>query len=351
MTVIRAATAADNDGLVALLARNPQGTNLVVRLDRAPDFFARSQPYERFQTFVADDGGEIVGAVETALKLVQLGGEAVLCGYHYSLAVDKAYRRSGLALELEKQCQEYDRANGAKFCYVWILEDNNPSLNLTRKLGFTDVIRYDVHVFLPFKKQRVPPGVRPVTEADYPALAGLLNECYRRYDFYTPFTAESLPAYLGRLPGFSVSDLYVYEKSGEIVSCLGCWDYSRAIRGSIIQLSSQLKTLARVFGWLRPLFAVPRVPEIGKTWAYCVAVPIGYKHSPADLLPLWRQFGNFAVGRNANVIMLPLDPRSDLKALTKTGLNVKVGLHSLAKTYDGYSLPKGELIFADPCDI
>lgn len=351
MAVIRAATAADNAGLISLLARNPQGTNLVVRLDRAPDFFARSQPYDQSQTFVADDGGEIVGAVETALKRVQLGGEEVLCGYHYSLAVDKAYRRSGLALQLEKTCEEYDWANGAKFCYVWILEDNNPSLNLTRKLGFEDVIRYDIHAFLPFKKQRIPPGVRPATAADYPALAGLLNECYREYDFYTPFTADSLPAYLERLPGFAVSDLYVHEKNGKIVGCLGCWDYSRAIQGSIIQLSPQLKTIACVFGWLRPFFAVPRVPEIGKTWAYCVAVLIGYKHSPADLLPLWRHFNNFAVERGANVIMLPLDPRSEMKALAKAGLNVKVGLHCLAKPYGDYVLPKGRVVFADPCDI
>jgi GNAT superfamily N-acetyltransferase len=351
MAVIRAATAADNAGLVSLLTRNPQGTNLVVRLDRAPDFFARSQPYEQFRTYVAEDNGEIVGAAETALKRVRLGGEEILCAYHYSLAVDKAYRRAGLALKLERTLQEFDWANGAKFCYVWILEDNIPSLKLTRKEGFEDIVRFDVHVFLPFRKQSVPPGVRPATPDDYPALAAMLNGCYREYDFYAPFTAESLAAYITRLPGFAPADLYIAEKNGEIVGCLGCWDYSRVIQGSIIQLSSQLKMIARVFSWLRPFFAVPRVPEIGKTWAYCVAVPIGYKYSPADLLPLWRHFNNFAVERGANVIMLPLDPGSEMKKLTKTGLNIKVGLHSLAKTYGDFVLPRGRVVFADPCDI
>ncbi len=348
---IRKAVREDNDALVNLLARCPQGTNLVVRLNRSPDFFARSQPYEKSQTFVAEEDGKIIGSGECALKNVRLGGERKRAGYLYSFATDAEYRGRGIARRLEEACSEYVRSEGAQFCYCWILEDNVPSLKAFGKQGYEEEALLKAYAILPFKKKPVFDGVRALKEQDKEEVTDLLNETYRDYDYYNPYTPTTFQAFLESLPGFSLDDFVVYEKSGRIVSCLGCWDYSRAIQGTIIKLSTQLRLVSMVFRFLRFFKAMPRVPELGKDWAYCVPELPGYRHSPDDLIPLWNWFNNFAVERKSNVILFPLDPKSNLVKLAKQDMHVSVGIHQLVKPLEDFTFSSSRLIYGDPIDI
>jgi L-amino acid N-acyltransferase YncA len=351
MITIREAVRSDNDALVDLMARCPQGTNLVVRLDRAPDFFARSQPYEAFQTYVADDDGKLVGVGECSIRTILKNGRALITGYGYSYAVDSSYRGHRLAQRLEEACTEYALSAGAEQVFGWILEDNTPSLKAFGRIGYADERVLNVYAFLPYRQQNVPAGVRPMQDKDLEQVADILNHTYADYDYYYPYTPDTLTAFLRRLPGFSTDDYYVYEKDGEIVSCLGCWDYSKAINGTIIRLSRQLGIISGLVKFLRIFGRVPRVPEIGKNWAYCVPELPGYRNSPDDLIPLWKQMNNFAVKRNTNVIMFPLDPRSDLVQLTRQGLHVKIGLHQVMRPLTEKAIPSTRLIYADPIDI
>ncbi len=351
MIMIREATRQDNDGLVALMARCPQGTNLVVRLDRAPDFFARSQPYDEYKTFVADDNGQLVGVGECSIRRIMKNGREVKTGYGYSYAVDSAYRGHRLAQRLEEACTAYGIQAGAEQVFGWILEDNTPSLKAFGRIGYADEQILHVYATLPYRRQSVPQGVRPMRAEDLPQVVEILNQTYQDYDYYYPHTSESLTAFLQRLPGFSSDDFYVYEKDGQINGCLGCWDYSKAINGTIIQLSRQLQLISGIFKVLRVFGRVPRVPEIGKNWSYCVPELPGYRKTPDDLMPLWRMMNNFAVDRGSNVIMFPVDPRSDLVRIARQGLSVKVGLHQVLRPLTEHAVPSKRLIYADPIDI
>ena len=351
MMTIREATTKDNDALVDLMARCPQGTNLVVRLDRAPDYFARSQPYEDFRTFVAEDNGTIAGVGDCSVRTIMKNDQEIRSAYIYSFAVDRAYRGHRLAQDLEKVSVEYALNEGAEQVFGWILEDNTPSLKAFRRIGYDDERILKVYASLPYKKLEVPPGVRPMEDDDLEQVVEILNHTYARYDYYYPYTPEKLTAFLQRLPGFAPQDYYVFEKDGRIMSCLGCWDYSRAIKGTIIQLSRQLHIISRLFRVLRIFGKVPRVPEIGKNWAYCVPELPGYRRSPDDLIPLWRTLNNFTVERKANVVLFPLDPRSDLVRLPRQGLNVSVGLHQVMRPLTPRAVPSARLIYADPIDI
>ncbi len=352
MADIRKAVQTDNDNLVDLLARCPQGTNLVVRLDRAPDFFARSQPYDMFQTFVAEEDGRVVGAVESAIKHIMMDGRMRKVAYHYSLAVDPAYRGKGLAQRLEETCTQYAQSQNADACYVWILEDNIPSLKITRRAGYADDVIFNVHALLPYQKRRIQKGVRPMKMDDLPQIVDLLNRTYSGYDFYGPHTPDTLLSFLHNLPGFDQSDYMVYEDGGRIVSCLGCWDYSKAINGTIIRLSRKLSMLSAAIKVLRVLMPMPRVPELGNNWSYCVPELPGYLDHPGQLVPLFNQLNNFAVERQVNVIMFPLDPKSNLNRLVKGSLTVSVGLHQLVKPLVAdLKVSTGRLIYADPIDI
>ncbi len=351
MITIREAVPKDNDALVDLLRRCPQGTNLVVRLDRAPDFFARSKPYQQFKTFVADDDGYIVGAGECSLRPILKDGLEERAAYGYSYAVDSEYRGHRLALKLEEACTGFALKEGADRVFGWILEDNTPSLKAFGRVGYDTEKMLKVYVFLPFRPQPIPDGVRSMEDSDLEQVTDLLNRTYAGYDYYFPFTSHRLLEFIQRLPGFEREHFYVYEKDGMILSCMGCWDYSRVINGTIIQLSSQLNLVARLMGFLRLFGRVPRVPEMGKNWAYCVPELPGYRNSPDDLIPLWRQLNNFALKQRVNVIMFPLDPQSELVKLTRQGLHVSVGLHQVMRPLSEKASPSTRLIYADPIDI
>lgn len=187
---------------------------------------------------------------------------------------------------------------------------------------------------------------------DLPQIVDLLNRTYSGYDFYGPHTPDTLLSFLHNLPGFDQSDYMVYEDGGRIVSCLGCWDYSKAINGTIIRLSRKLSMLSAAIKVLRVLMPMPRVPELGNNWSYCVPELPGYLDHPGQLVPLFNQLNNFAVERQVNVIMFPLDPKSNLNRLVKGSLTVSVGLHQLVKPLVAdLKVSTGRLIYADPIDI
>ena len=78
---IREARPGDNDELMALQEKCPQGEKLIVSAVNTPDFFARAKAYETYKIFVATDGGCIVGSAGIAIRNALINGHnaRVIC--------------------------------------------------------------------------------------------------------------------------------------------------------------------------------------------------------------------------------------------------------------------------------
>jgi ribosomal protein S18 acetylase RimI-like enzyme len=135
--VIRAATADDGEGVIALwieafVTRNPQ---------------ARGEPYtsEDFHeslrtgaTFVACKGDAIVGTVavfDHDGEGITLPGEAEV----FRLAVAKAARRQGVGRALVERCHEEAQARGAQAMALWSSPHQTAAHGMYESMGYRRV--------------------------------------------------------------------------------------------------------------------------------------------------------------------------------------------------------------------
>jgi ribosomal protein S18 acetylase RimI-like enzyme len=123
--VIRGFTLADYDAAYALwtategvgLSQADEPRNIARFLERNPGM-----------SFVAEDGGRMVGAV--------LCGSDGRRGFLHHLAVDRAHRRSGVGRRLVERCVSALSAAGMRKCHIFVLADNVDGQRFWRSIGW-----------------------------------------------------------------------------------------------------------------------------------------------------------------------------------------------------------------------
>jgi RimJ/RimL family protein N-acetyltransferase len=154
MVDIRKATVDDNEDLIEIQQKCPQGTDMVINIDRSPDFFARISPYENAICFVAEVEGNIAGAAQCAFRELNFGGEQVKAVYEMGYIVDPTYRRRGIASQLHEAIEEYSRGQDTDIAHLNIVESNTPSMRLFEKHGFINWGENQETVIIPQKRQK-----------------------------------------------------------------------------------------------------------------------------------------------------------------------------------------------------
>ncbi|MEJ2738414.1 MAG: GNAT family N-acetyltransferase, partial [Dehalococcoidia bacterium] len=258
---IREATKADNDNLIALQERCPQGTTIVVLSVNTPDFFGRVKVYRDYKVFVACEGDRIIASAACALRSAWIDGNIEKIACEFQTFVDPEYRGLRIAGQLHEVREEYIKKQGAVLSYSIIMEGNVPSMRHTGRQGFQRYRTLVMPCISVFRELgvRAEGEVRTVTPGDLPAVASLINDTWRDYGFYEPFTAESLDALIGRVPGYSYDNLCVLEKNGEILACLGFRDWSSVIQVTVQSLSRKMRIMSLILntvGLFRPVPAL-----------------------------------------------------------------------------------------------
>ena len=81
-------------------------------------------------SFVAEDGGKIVGAV--------LCGNDGRRGFLHHLAVEKGYRRSGIGRRLVQRCLSALSEAGLRKCHIFVIADNVAGQRFWRSIGWEE---------------------------------------------------------------------------------------------------------------------------------------------------------------------------------------------------------------------
>ena len=244
---VRDATSEDSSALQALQARCPIGVNLVVSTVNEPDFFARSKAYKSCKVYVACMGDRIVGSAACALREAVIGGQPVLVGYEFQYFTAPEARRRGVAAHLHQHIEAALRQSGAALSYAVIMEGNLPSLRLFEREGFAVVRTLVMPCLIVFKEMPTPEvtGIRPASAEDLGAAAEFLNRTWRGFDLREPASAEKLAESIERTPSYTIDDMLILERDGEIMACAGMWDWSRITRMTVEALSFKM----RMFGF------------------------------------------------------------------------------------------------------
>ncbi len=332
MIRIREAGERDNEALVELQKRCPQGTSFILGVDSSPDYFARSQSFNTWRVFVALDGDNIVGSAACAIRDTYIAGRQFKTAYEYGFIVDPQHRRRGIAARLQERIERLAQEENLEVLHLDIAEENIPSIHLFSKLGFKKVKDCATFSLMVYRKQKLAreANIRAMKENDVDTVADLINEMYHDYDFFAPFRSKDLAAYIRRMPYFDFRDILVFEDTEEIKACLGCWDYTK-VRRYIVQKFNWRSKVQLFLVRLMGLFTkMPNVPKLGEPLLSYNLALLAYK-DPASITELIKQVINLALENNIKFLHVPLDLESPAAAVVSQFRHTKLKLHYFIK--------------------
>lgn len=340
MIEIREATENDNEVLIELQKRCPQGTSFVLGVDSSPDYFARSRPFKDWYVFVAIADGSIVGSAACAFSSTYVGGSQFRTAYEYGFMVDPPHRRKGIAVKLQEYIEHVARDKKIDLLHLDITEDNVPSINLFSRMGFRKVKDCATFSLVAYRKQRIfrEANVRKMMRRDVGRVADLLNEMYQDYDFFTPFKAGDFLEYVERMPYFDFHNILVFEDDEGIKACLGYWNYNKVRKYIVQRFNWKSKTqifLMRLMGLFTKVSSIPRPGE--PLLSYNLTT-LAYKDSES-VTELMKHVVNLALENEINFLHIPLDPESQTATLLSQFRHTKVKLHFFVKSLQRKELP------------
>jgi GNAT superfamily N-acetyltransferase len=343
MVEVREATEADNQALIELQTRCPQGTSFVLNVDSAPDYFTRSRPFKDWTVHVVVDEGKTVGSAGYAVSTVLVGGRPTKTAYEYGFMVDPHERRKGIATKLQERIEQDARGKGVDVLCLTIIEDNMPSMGLFSRMGFRKVRDYATFSLMAYKRHAVTEAgkIRSAEEGDLDEVATLLNDTYRGYDFFQQVTAKDLLGNIRRMPGFDLNSLFVLEDDRGMRACLGCWDYAKVRKYIVQKFNWRLKVQIAMLKLAGLFAAVPHIPDAGEPLLSYNLATLAYRDT-ASLSELVKYAINLAVENRINLLHVPLDLESPAAEVVSHFRHARVGLQFLVKPLSEKEIPSFE---------
>jgi hypothetical protein len=270
---VRLARPDDNEQLIHLARVAPMQGAMRIATDRSPDYFAYPALLgDDLEIWVWDDDGEILGCGLFYGRTERVGGETVRVLHmgdgrlaHRARSRGRVFRDFGLDFIHQRFEQGgYDAAHGE------IIGDNKASLALIMVIGqryrLRDVGPVHNYQLLPIKHLRVSGDhrLRRGEKDDLPALAEILDETYRGHTAAPVFDVEGLSASFSQHPSFGIGDMWVAERRGRVVACVGTWDQHSIRRYVVENLTPAPWLVATGLRLLGPLFSLPPAPHVGE---------------------------------------------------------------------------------------
>lgn len=346
---IREATPNDNEELQRLQAQCPQGTSLIVSTVNTPDFFARAKAYESYKVYAACEGDTIIASHACALRNALVNGKLSRVGYSFQTFVHPNHRKKNLAKRLLQHMDDHLIQNGAVLVYGLIMEKNLPSIKLVESLGFR-LQRKLVMPGLAIRKEialQSREKIRSAGSEDLANVAELLNETWQNHDLYEPASAETLARFISRTPGFSMENLLVLEDKGEILACLGFWDWSQVMKLTLKALNLKFKIIGRLLVITRVL---PQGLKPGDQLNQIMLTLIGYKE-PSNLAILIRYINNYAFKKDIKQIFCICERNhtmmDSLKGFIRISTNINLYIKPLKENFMIHKDP----VFVDGIDM
>lgn len=345
---IREAKPEDNQQLIELQRKCPMGSDLLLQLDSSPDFFNRSRGYEDWAILVAEEEGQIIGSAGFATLETTIDGSLYQGVYEYGFMVDPAHRRKGIASIIQESIETHAHDNGADFLYLNITEGNIASHMLFTSHGFKPVRECSPLMFMAYKKHDTDHyKIRPMKEGDIPVVVTLLNEYNEDLDFYTPLTEDSFKEYFGRLPFYSLDNIFLYEHD-TVKAVAGFWDYTNVMRFTLQSFNTRWKMMSAIAGILGKITTMPKFPVVGEQMSHWYLTPFAYR-DPLAANQLLVHVLNKAYSDGVYMVSLPVDKESPAYSELNKHRPNKGTFTFYIKPY--VDLPSIKKIYVDPMDI
>lgn len=349
---IREANPDDNKELQRLQAKCPQKASPSVSVVNTPDFFARAKAYSSYHVLVACENDRIIGSLAAATRGGLVNGQMQRLGYTFQGFTSPDHRRKGISGELLQQHENRFREQGVDMVYALIMENNQASMKLVENRGF----RLDRSLTMPclmvYRHMDVDDAgtIRSMTDRDLDEIARLLNDTWHGHEMYEPVTAEMLNRFIERTPAFDRDSLLVVEKRGEIVACLGFWDWSQIARITMLSIGLKVRLLGVLADVIRPFRSMPPSLRRGKQLKQFILTTIGFK-DPGDVTHLLTRLNNLALSRGIEQIFCICEQNHPLLSGIRGFFRVDTGMTLYVKALTTESSLGPGPVFVDGVDL
>lgn len=347
MIKVRKAEASDNESLLNIQIRSPQGTDFVLQTDSSPDFFNRTRSYENGYVFVAEENGVLVGTSSYAIMDTVLSGVECKAGYGFGLMVDPDHRRKGISTYLGKSMNGFIEAQDVDFRFAMIIEGNTPSLRQIEKRGFTHFNDFQRMTLIIHDGQPPvnPEHIRSMKESDAEELAKLLNNHYTGYDLYKPLTEKSLLKEIDRYPFFDIENILLYENDQGIQASLGYWDYDKIMRLSILKAPDAMIEAAIASN-------APFIPKEGNTLSHYLSIYPALRDAKA-FTDLVRYANKLLWKKKVHNLSIPVNVGTPTHTVLSGFPHIPGNMHIMAKPQKGTKFPNWgkNPVYIDPAHL
>lgn len=349
---IREARPDDNEQLMALQLRCPQGMKLTVSNVNTPDFFARTKAYKMAKVFVALDGNRVVGSAAIAVRKAVVNGGICPIGYGFQGFVEPQYRRKGIVNRLAQQAENFALKQGAVLIYGIILEDNEPSMRWLESRGYKPARKLIIAGLPLYRKMAVSEKgkVRPARQEDLPAIAAIVNKTWQGFEMFEPTSAEAIEQFIMRTPEYDYNNLMVWLEGDQILACLGYWDWRKIMRITVEKLSLKIRLIGMLGRAVGMFKALPAAPKSGDVLKQIVLTPIGFQ-DPLHLAALLRHLNNRALQMGIEQIFCVCEPDHAILKSMKGFIRINTQLHLYVRSFRGKGLLEDKPVWLDGIDL
>jgi len=266
----RHAGAADAVAINGLLADTPLGGTFSVSLERAPDPFSADFGLSKDHVVLLSHdrhSGELVGMCDRVVYPAFVNGKPANLPYLGGLRLKPAFRNRPAIIRggFDAIRRSGSGSDEVPFALTSITADNDRALRLLTR-GIKGLPEYrragDYSTFVMRARQRrTDPAIRCATEADYPAIAALLNRENARFQFAPVWSASRLAGLKDH--GLRPEHFLLMGEGARLEGCVAVWDQSSRRQTVVRAYPKTLNVLRGLWNVASPIFSLPRLPALG----------------------------------------------------------------------------------------
>ena len=298
MIQIRKAILPDSDALIQLTALTPMKGNIVLRIDRRPDFFSLLKQRGDYMVLVAEDENKkIIGSFSSACQEFIINRQKYLVYYLGDLKVHPDHVNTSLAYRLIRKMHEELLQIGADILICTAASGNKPvTVFFGGRAGipsFRNVCRFSIYQLLPTKSKRPPIP----EEAMGIELKHFYDECYSKYSLKPSVSLENCIH-------------FIESRNDSIMASVSLYDPGLFKQNVVLGYSFKIRAILFALGLLKKIFPLPSLPQKGEALRilyvkYYAAKP-GYENELSKLLKRAREY---AFEKNFHFVAIATDER------------------------------------------
>lgn len=274
--------------LKTLQKNAPIEADLKFNIVNYPTAFSRCHSYQNYKVYATAEKDRLAASGAYTMREVFINGQLQKAAYLFQFVVDPVYRKQGLGIKITQHIFDEAENLGAHVAYFLMSGGNTKVINMIKKIG-CDIICDFTYTSIPvFKHQKTVLAkgmtIAALEDKDIDSVIELVNNTWRKTNFYSPLQKNYLDYLLFNFKGVSREHIFCVKKEGEILACMGILDFTAFQKLQVQTLSLSLRIKKFLLDIASHFIKLPVIPKTGdeiKQWGLSL---IGYKNMAAAKL-------------------------------------------------------------------